>query len=407
MRILFVMNSVPHPDADNGGGKMFAYCIQKMIDRGHQVSLLTLTKKIDLQHVYYWQPRCDVVIPVCAGPSLVRRFKRIIWTLVQPVEYAFCESVKVAKAVQTLICEQHFDIIHAVHPWLIHAVLQAVAPIVASSRPRVIGHVTDVWSKLALRDVLRLQGLHRLGAMYRYALMSAREFSDYALVDGILISSVSDEEFVRSVTPKNIPLFQSPIWFDAITDMLPSVDSRPRNSKLLYVGNSADPRTRVSLEWFLREVFPLILDKVPETVLNIVSVRADHMRYWSSYPNVVCHSYTPDLLPFYDQNAVLVAPLLVSGGQHLKIANAFARGCPVVMTPAANDGIHALHKRDALIASSPNQFAASVVELLNNHVLALDIAQNALSKIRSNYPFDVIPNTIEFAYQSCLNNPKE
>jgi glycosyltransferase involved in cell wall biosynthesis len=71
-----------------------------------------------------------------------------------------------------------------------------------------------------------------------------------------------------------------------------------------------------------------------------------------------------DLLGLYEHSRMLIAPLQTGGGIHLKILNAFAQGCPVVMTSAANDGIGAEDGAQALIADDPADFAERMARLL-------------------------------------------
>jgi glycosyltransferase involved in cell wall biosynthesis len=61
--------------------------------------------------------------------------------------------------------------------------------------------------------------------------------------------------------------------------------------------------------------------------------------------------------------AVLIVPLRVACGIRMRILEAWARGVPVVATPAAATGLKAQDGRELLLARDAAEFAAAVARL--------------------------------------------
>jgi len=60
---------------------------------------------------------------------------------------------------------------------------------------------------------------------------------------------------------------------------------------------------------------------------------------------------------------VLVVPLHVASGVRMKILEAWARGVPVVSTPAGAQGMDATDGRELLLARDPQDFALALHRL--------------------------------------------
>jgi len=70
---------------------------------------------------------------------------------------------------------------------------------------------------------------------------------------------------------------------------------------------------------------------------------------------------------------VLAVPLRVASGVRMKILEAWARGLPVVATPAAAAGLGAEDGRELLLAADSDGFAAAVARLAAEPVLAAEL----------------------------------
>jgi glycosyltransferase involved in cell wall biosynthesis len=119
---------------------------------------------------------------------------------------------------------------------------------------------------------------------------------------------------------------------------------KPEPRRLLFIGSFAHLPNLLAAEFFLNEVWPLLLD----VKLHIIAgARPDFFleRYRDrvtlnlNQPGIELEGFVSDVRPAYERAAVVVAPLIASAGTNLKILEAMAMGKVVVSTPAGVNGL--------------------------------------------------------------------
>ncbi|MGQ9890072.1 MAG: glycosyltransferase family 4 protein [Aggregatilineales bacterium] len=182
-----------------------------------------------------------------------------------------------------------------------------------------------------------------------------------------------------------------PVWFEGWSLALNPADP-PRAESFEYdalcVGNSRDPRTVEAMDWFFEQVYPRLrhLQGAAQTWrIGIFSVHPDAPLKWCKVENVECGDVilAEDILSLYRRSRMLIVPTQTGGSIHLKILNAFASGCPVVMTSTANDGIAAEHGVQVLLADQPEAFAQCMLQLRNNPEQSVELARAGRAWIKT------------------------
>jgi len=365
MRILFVEDFAPDRLAGHGGGRIMYHYAREMQARGHAVAHVCVVRPTEHAALARLRAEGQAAYPAWASRSPLRRLRRLLLSLGLPIEYAFCRSVGLAAAVGQAVAEFQPAVVHATQPHCLEAVFDALAHGPATSRPpAVVAHAIDVVSKLRLRQAAAAEGLRGWLARRTLALAAPRELRLYRRAGAVACHSASDRAFLRAFLPAHQPIVVTPLWFegwDAARKSAPPAHEGPFDYDALYVGNSRDPRTVEALGWFFGQVHPRLNSSWR---IAVVSVYPDAPLHHCQVEGVTCLGYVDDLLGLYDRSRMLIAPLPTGGGIHLKILNAFAQGCPVVMTSAANDGIGAEDGAQALIADDPADFAERMARLL-------------------------------------------
>jgi glycosyltransferase involved in cell wall biosynthesis len=119
-----------------------------------------------------------------------------------------------------------------------------------------------------------------------------------------------------------------------------------------------------AVEYFCREIWPAVLAKVPDAIFRIVG-RAPQPRVLRlASSSVQVTGTVPSVIDDLKQAAVLVVPLRIGGGTRLKIFEAMAAGRAVVSTTVGAEGLDVTNGRDVILADAATDFAAAVVELL-------------------------------------------
>ena len=136
---------------------------------------------------------------------------------------------------------------------------------------------------------------------------------------------------------------------------------------------------------FVREIFPLIRQRVPDAVLYIVGANPTHgVRALGETEGVVVTGEVESVYTWLRRAAVGVNPLRAGAGLQNKVLEGMACGLPMVITSVANEGIKATTGAHVLVADSVSAFVENIVNLLGNresrHSLGEGTRGSSLSK---------------------------
>ncbi len=118
--------------------------------------------------------------------------------------------------------------------------------------------------------------------------------------------------------------------------------------------------------WFVRQVWPAILEKLPNAHFYIVGRHPhDRLNPLRDVPGIVITGGVPETRSYIHAAMVYVVPLLVGGGTRLKILESTAMSKAVVSTTLGAEGF--VHPDKAmLLADTPEDFAAACILLVRN-----------------------------------------
>jgi hypothetical protein len=139
---------------------------------------------------------------------------------------------------------------------------------------------------------------------------------------------------------------------------------------VLFVGNCAGGISSPNVDavrYFLSDIWPKVLAKVPEAEFQIVGAASEAVRQpAAASPNVVLRGFVDDLAGVYAESSVSIAPIRFGTGTRIKILEAFAHGCPVISTLAGAEGIDAVPGREIELAAGSEDFANWTIALLRD-----------------------------------------
>lgn len=161
------------------------------------------------------------------------------------------------------------------------------------------------------------------------------------------------------------------------------------NEEVLVFTGAMDYWANVdSVTWFAHEVFPAIRKQVPNASFYIVGTRpTEAVRQLARQQGVVVTGRVPDVRPYLAHAAVVVAPLRIARGVQNKVLEAMAMDKPVVMTPAAAEGIEACADLKPLIAEDAVTLQAFCLELLLPNA-RMDMSGRARGCVLEHYNWD-------------------
>jgi polysaccharide biosynthesis protein PslH len=114
---------------------------------------------------------------------------------------------------------------------------------------------------------------------------------------------------------------------------------------------------------------------------------------------IITTGFVPELNPYFAESAVTIVPVRAGGGMRVRILEAFARAAPVVTTTVGLEGIDACPGRDVLVADSPEDFAGSVIDLLQDKELQQKLSTNGRQLVEGKYDWQVVLGELDKVYQ--------
>jgi glycosyltransferase involved in cell wall biosynthesis len=116
------------------------------------------------------------------------------------------------------------------------------------------------------------------------------------------------------------------------------------------------------LRWFLREVWGLLRDRVPNARLEVIGADPpSDIRARDGRSGIRVHGFVDDLEPLLRGAYGCVLPLFAGGGIRVKLLKLIGRGIPCVGTPVAMQGLTPLE--GCVIASEPEEWVSVLTEL--------------------------------------------
>lgn len=159
---------------------------------------------------------------------------------------------------------------------------------------------------------------------------------------------------------------------------------------LLFVGNFRHRPNADAVVFFAREILPLVRQTVPDVELLVVGDNAppDFAEHAPSGVRVL--GYVPDVDPLFARCRVFVAPLRFGAGMKGKIGEALAYGTPVVTTTIGAEGMSLRDGHEALIADSPEDFAAAVVRTYRDAELWQRLSDEGYAHVARHFSPEVV-----------------
>jgi glycosyltransferase involved in cell wall biosynthesis len=186
----------------------------------------------------------------------------------------------------------------------------------------------------------------------------------------------------------------------------------PEPRRILFIGSFAHLPNVMALDFFLREVWP-VLEPLRPTLHVIAGSRpeyfleryADRVRPPLDQPRIEIEAFVSDVRPAYERATVVVAPLLASAGTNIKIMEAMAMGKAIVSTPAGVNGLDDIENgRDVIVVKTSEQMAYAIAGLFDDPDTRREIERQARKTAVERYDWAVIAREQKAMYDDLLEH---
>jgi glycosyltransferase involved in cell wall biosynthesis len=170
-----------------------------------------------------------------------------------------------------------------------------------------------------------------------------------------------------------------------------------------FIGTFRYHPNRDGIEWFVREAWPFIKQKYPDAKLRLVGDGSDK-NIANIGPDIDGLGFIED--PGHEISTWnhMIVPVRIGAGTRIKIAEGFARGCPIVATPLGAMGYAVVNGQELFIADDASQFADACMQLIENDQLAMDLIANGRKFFNSSLTWDSFKPVVQMAIKTCLSS---
>ncbi len=386
MKVLFLTSRFPYPP--HRGDKLKIFNLIRNLSRNHSIALLSFSEGMDDEQ---WIPELR---KYCERVETVPRSRfRSLWNCMLglggqlPFQILYYSSPAMRARLSRILNEWHPDVLHT------HLIRMAPYTRDIQSVPRVLD-LTDAVS-LYLRRFRDMQTSPivrwALGVEYERMVRFESVLSGFQRV---LVCSEVD----RRALAANVPEARLEILPNGVdTDVFFPNGSLERDAhRIIFTGNMSYYPNADAAKYFVREIFPLVLRRIPDARFLIVGQNPPKSVRQLSAANIEVTGFVEDLRAEYMKSSVAVSPVRFGAGTLNKILEPLALGIPVVATPVSIQGMDP-SQRGIVVGSTEEEFANAVVRVLREPAYREEAAR-ASAELRDRYGWDRIANTLEGIY---------
>ncbi len=171
----------------------------------------------------------------------------------------------------------------------------------------------------------------------------------------------------------------------------------PRTADLVFVGSMDWLPNSDGVNYFVREILPLIWQRKPDCTLASVgrSPSSSMLALAQQDARIKVTGTVPDVRPWLWGASVSIVPLRIGGGTRLKIYEAMAAGTATISTSIGAEGLDVAHPANIRLADTPDAFAEQCLSLLREAGQRESVGAQARELVTSRFSWDVVTDEFE------------
>lgn len=358
-KILFVAHSGPLPP--NDGKRQRTYALLKALEERYFIDYVVVDHKADFEAAQRSYLTDSVKFYFIASEqTLLNRIQK-------KIGFQFIKNTAVSLFLDNLIKASSYDFVFT----------RYIPPVINIPKGvRIIADIDDdfseVYSSRINKETSWFKKL-RLWEIYWINLIPYRR-----MLQRLALSIYVKEErrSQNTIILPNLPfqlLNENQNVFKACMDL-----------KILFVGKLSYEPNLKGILWFLKQVWPNLINAIPNVYLTIISstevADLEFVDLIKNYPQVELKINVTDLVEVYQQHAIVIAPVFQGGGSSIKIAEALLMGRPVITTTFGGRGYEELITNQFVYCADQSADFAVQIKLLFQDVNKLIETQYCIYK---------------------------
>lgn len=379
MRVCFCVHRLPYPPI--AGGKTETYkLIEGLSKQGHDVDVISYCDDLDRAREMERESGCTIV-PVPGLPN--RTWGNVLKNVISP------DPLPVMKArterYQDEVSDRADDAdvlhLHALQTAYLASSLDVDVPTVL----RFNNVKYEIYRQYAKHTGNPAKSLY---AYLQYAKTKGFETRIPERSDLTLTITEEDRErLTRRDTSANIDVL--PAGVD-LSRFRPD-NGEPEERTITFFGSMDYHPNEDAAIWFTEEVLPRVRAQFDDATFEIVGKSPPaSVRALAKRDGVRVTGFVEDIQEYVSRATIVVIPIRVGTGVRIKVLHAMAMGKPMVSTPVGVQGIRVEEDRHAVVAQTPDEFAAAVEALLTDPERRGRLGRNARTLVKSDHDWATI-----------------
>lgn len=402
IQVLQVCKKIPWPLKD-GEAIAITHLSQALVARGIQLDLISMnTSK------HFVKPEgLEIVLPHYDHISVVPIDNRLSWwglllNLFQKSSYHITrfQNTDFERTLIKLLQAKKYDIIQ-----LESLVLAAYIPVIRKySNAKIVlrSHNVEylIWERLSESEPNPLKKLYLGLAASK---LKAFELQTLKQIDLLVSISEDDDQFFRKSGYKG-PSHTCPIIPAQISPDL-QIQSHPLTSGpyFTFIGTLDWLPNQEGLKWFLKNVWPKVLDKYPSARFDIAGRNAPVWFHEMKIQGVTFLGEVEDAAEFLSRTLFTIVPLLSGSGMRAKIIEALSLGHLVFSTKIGAEGIPVSDETHFLSFQDTASFLEALDRCISNPFYARSIAEAGFNWVHTYFNPEKVSKELISAYEELLS----
>ena len=397
-KLLFLTPELPWPA--NSGKRIKSWNLIKHLGKLyelHVASLLNAQNSHDINHFSRVAPVRKIKV---AKVDTSRPLKNIANSLIknQPLNVIRSESASLTQWVKDHAAE--YDLIFVDH----YEMMQYIP---TTTPAKVVLHQHNAYYQLWKSHAKNENSLSKRLLAKTEAFRVSRYEKAVCNRADLVLAAPNDIEKLKEIGVNSGNLARTLHLAESIHLHQPDIRWTGTSKQVLYAGHLTWEPNVQGLLWYLKEVWPKILESAPDAVLQIIGGNPDQRLINAARKSrqVSFAGNQEDLEPFFKASRVFAAPLGVGSGSKMKVLTGMSRGLPTVTTPVGVEGLELGKRKAVVVTNSPVEMAHETVTLLTDKTYWREIRRASRNLVKSRYTWEVIFAEMQSELDRVLRGP--
>lgn len=393
MNVLYVCHRFPYPP--KRGGKIRPYhMIRHLASSGHRVTVAALARSDEeAREGRGLAAHCAHIETAQVSNSVQALRMALRLPTLTPSSMGYFYSAKLARRIRGRLMRERYDLI------MVHcsSVAQYVAGVTGIPKILDFGDMdSQKWLEYARYKPLPLSAGYWLEGhkLEREERRLARKF------DFCTATTRGEWQTLESYGT-GVPSDWFPNGVD--TEYFAPAPGRYDANHLSFVGRMDYYPNQQCMIHFCSSVLPRLQARRPQVTLTIVGADPSaRVRALAKLPGVTVTGAVPDVRPYVQRSAVMVAPLSIARGTQNKILESLAMGVPVVTSTVAARGVDAVPGEHLLVADGDAGLAEAVLGVLDRPAERARLAEAGRRRVLSHHDWSRSMRKLDSVIERCI-----